>query len=123
MTRLATPPPSPSCRTSKLHTAEAVWAIIFFGRRPQIYKKSASIKLQQKFYEPPYRYTLPPKQAEIHCIEITVILNKLNNICGHHLACDSTCWQWRSHRGARGGQSATPESEKFAKNREKERKN
>ena len=30
--------------------------------------------------------------------------------------------QWRSHWGCKGGQSATPDSEKFTKNREKEGK-
>ena len=31
--------------------------------------------------------------------------------------------QWRSHWGGKGGQSTTPDSDKFAKNREKEGEN
>ena len=49
----------------------------------QIYKKSASIKLQppppfrqQKFYDPHHRYTLPPKQAKI--VLNSVFFNKIN---------------------------------------------
>ena len=33
------------------------------------------------------------------------------------------CQQWRMHWGGQGGQSATPDSEKIAKNQEKEGEN
>ena len=71
-----------------------VWVGGYHFRRKvgcQIYKKSASIKLQppyfgnKKFSEPPpphHQYTLPPEQAEIVLKSVFLKQNK-QTICGH----------------------------------------
>ena len=49
--------------------------------------------------------------------------NKVDTCMFLFLSVANNFFQWRSHWGGKGGQSATPDSENFAKNREKEGKN